>query len=73
MNLRQGQTWMCDEKYIRIVKIERLAVEYKIIKDLTTNQGTHHQVTKKEFCRLLKNGVVLAKDAMPRLKTEVGT
>jgi hypothetical protein len=59
MKLCQGQTWKLDQQYIRIALLERLAVEYKIISDLMTKEGTRHRVTKKEFCRLIKNATLL--------------
>ncbi len=59
MKLCQGQTWKLDQQYIRIALLERLAVEYKTISDLSTKEGTRHRVTKKEFCRLIKNAVLL--------------
>ncbi len=59
MKLEQGQVWKQGEAYLRIVKLERLAVEYKTMRDLLTKEGTVHQVTKKEFCRLLKSAVLI--------------
>ena len=59
MRLQQNQTWKQGDEYIRIVRLERLEVEYKVMKDLTTKEGKHHHVTKKEFCRLLKGAVLL--------------
>ena len=55
MNLRQGQLWDLGNEYVRIVVLERLAVEYKTIKSIETKAGTHHRATKKEFCALVKN------------------
>lgn len=57
--LQQGQIWKRDQQYIRITRLERLAVEYKIINDLATKQGAHHKATKKEFCFLIKNAALL--------------
>lgn len=54
LKLRQGQVWIQDGKFIRIVQLERLEVAYKIAPDLAGSEGTHHRTTKKEFCRLLK-------------------
>jgi hypothetical protein len=50
MKLRQGQLWSLGNQHVRIVGLERLAVDYKIITNLETNEGTHHHATKKEFC-----------------------
>ena len=58
MKLQQGQIWKVDDDYIRIVQLERLAVGYKRMKDLETKQGGHLMVTKKEFCKLIKKGLL---------------
>lgn len=70
MHLEQGQVWKKDAEYFRIVTWERLSIEYKAMKDLESKEGTLHQVTKKEFCRLLK-GAVLYKpeDVTPPCET----
>ena len=60
MNLQQNQVWRQGDQYIRIVGLERLRVDYKAMKDLTTKEGEHHQVSKKEFCRLLKGAVLVS-------------
>jgi hypothetical protein len=60
MKLCQGQTWKLDQQYIRIALLERLAVEYKIISNLVTKEGTLQRVTKKEFCRMIKNATLLS-------------
>ena len=62
MKLQQGQIWQVGEQFLGIVHLERLEVKYKAFRDLTTRDGTHHHVTKKEFCRLIKNAT-LVKDA----------
>lgn len=54
MKLQQGQIWKQGDEYYRIVEWARLAIEYKLMKDLEPGDGTHHTVTKKEFCRLIK-------------------
>ena len=55
--------WKRGDQYIRIVKVERLAVEYKALKNLVTKEGTMHAVTKKEFCRLLKTADLLSPES----------
>ena len=60
MKLCQGQVWKKDKEYIRIVKLERLAVEYKSMPNLGNKEGTLHQTSKKDFCRLLKQAKLLA-------------
>jgi hypothetical protein len=59
MKLQQGQVWKTGDEYLRIVELHRLEVKYKAIKDLQTREGTHHHVTKKQFCRLIKNAALL--------------
>jgi hypothetical protein len=59
MKLQQGQLWKKGDAYIRIVECERLTVTYKSIDDLSSKEGRQHHVTKKEFCRLLKDAELL--------------
>lgn len=54
MKLQQGQIWKADGEFLRVVHLERLKVGYKKLKNRETGEGTHHEATKKEFCRLLK-------------------
>jgi hypothetical protein len=61
MKLCQGQVWKKDKEYIRIVKLERLAVAYKSLPNLGNKEGTLHQTSKKDFCRLLKTATLLAR------------
>ena len=60
MKLCQGQVWKQGHEYIRIVKLERLAVAYKSMPNLGNKEGTLHQTSKKDFCRLLKQAKLLA-------------
>jgi hypothetical protein len=62
MKLGQGQVWKSGKEYIRIVKLERLAVAYKSMPNLGNKEGTLHQTSKKDFCRLLKQARLLAPD-----------
>ena len=55
MKLRQGEVWQREGEFLRVIRVERLAVEYKAMKSLAAKTGTLHKVTKKEFCRLLKS------------------
>ncbi len=59
LKLRQGQVWKRGDEFIRIVSLERLAVGYKMLKDLKTGEGTHREASKKEFCRLLKSATLV--------------
>jgi len=54
LKLCQGQVWKQGKEYIRIVRLERLEVEYKSLPDLHSKAGTRHVTSKKDFCRLLK-------------------
>lgn len=59
MKLEQGQIWKKGDDYLRIVRWARLSIEYKLMKDPVTKEGTLHQVSKKEFCRLLKGAALI--------------
>jgi hypothetical protein len=54
MKLCQGQVWKQGAEYIRIVRLERLEVEYKSMTSLAGKGGTKIVTSKKDFCRLLK-------------------
>ena len=54
MKLCQGQIWKQGAEYIRIVRLERLEVEYKSMTSLAGKEGTKIITSKKDFCRLLK-------------------
>ena len=41
-------------EFIRITRLERFEVAYKTMADLSTKEGEHHVLTKKEFCRLIR-------------------
>ena len=55
MKLCQGQVWKQGGEYIRIVRLERLEVEYKSMTSLAGKAGTKIVTSKKDFCRLLKS------------------
>ncbi|MBK1826920.1 hypothetical protein [Haloferula rosea] len=59
MRLQQGQIWQKGNDYYRIVQWARHAIEYKHMTDLETKEGTFHELSKKEFCRLLKGAKLL--------------
>ena len=59
MKLQQSQIWKQGDQYFRIVRVERLAVEYKAMRSANTKKGTHQHATKKEFCRLLKGATLM--------------
>jgi hypothetical protein len=62
MKLCQGQLWKQGDEYIRIVRLERLEVEYKSLEYPTSTAGTRHVTSKKDFCRLLKQARLLNPD-----------
>lgn len=70
MRLQQGQIWKKEENYYRIVQWARHAIEYKHMTDLETREGDFHEVTKKEFCRLLKGAELMEPEDIPELKAE---
>ena len=59
MKLQQNQIWQKGIEYYRIVQLARLEVQYKTLTDPLSGHGPHRQVTKKEFCRLIKGAVLL--------------
>ena len=65
IKLRQGQIWQSGEEFLRIVRLERLEVEYKATITPTAKKGTHHKVSKKEFCRRLKKATLLPPAEIP--------
>lgn len=54
IQLAQNQLWKKGDRYFRIVIWERLAIRYKETDSPDSEEGTFHDVTKKEFCRLIK-------------------
>jgi hypothetical protein len=65
MKLGQGQIWKQGKEYIRIVRLERLEVEYKSLLSLANKKGTLHTTSKKDFCRLLKGATLLTPKETP--------
>jgi hypothetical protein len=59
MRLQQNQVWQSGNQYIRIVRLERKCVQYKLTLDSATIAGPHAYATKKDFCRLLKGATLL--------------
>jgi hypothetical protein len=62
LRLQQDQIWKIDAGYLKIVRLERLAVGYLFFKSLTERRGVHRDATKKHFCRLIKTGSLLTPD-----------
>jgi hypothetical protein len=65
MKLQQGQVWKQGKEYIRIVRLERLEVEYKSMTSLHTKEGQKLVTSKKDFCRLLKQARLLPPQKIP--------
>ena len=59
MKLAQNQVWRQGGEYLRIVELDRREVQFKIVKNLLTREGSHHRAGKKEFCRLIKGATLL--------------
>ena len=59
MKLAQNQVYRKGGEYLRIVELDRREVQYKAVTNLLTREGTHHRVSKKEFCRLIKEATLL--------------
>lgn len=72
MKLAQNQVYQQGESYIRIVRLERLAVQYKTLPRLLTRDGEHHDVSKKAFCRLIKGARLLTHDEVREIWLEEG-
>jgi len=70
MKLCQGQVWKQGKEYIRIVRLERLEVEYKSMTNLGAKEGTRHVTSKKDFCRLLKQARLLPDKISPAPRNE---
>jgi len=54
MKLKQGQVWKKGNKYYRITEWARMTIRYKLSFTLHAPEEPVVQVSKKEFCRLLK-------------------
>lgn len=59
MKLAQNQVWRTADEYLRIVQLSRLEVTYKAMTNLLAGAGPHHHVSKKTFCRLIKDATLL--------------
>ena len=59
LQLAQNQLWKQGDRYFRIVIWERLAIQYKETDSSDGEEGSIHDVTKKEFCRLIKGAELI--------------
>jgi len=73
VKLAQNQVWKRGDEYLRIVRLERLEVQYKAIRNLLSGEGTHHHVSKKDFSRLLKGATLLTQDEVREIWVGGGT
>ena len=60
--LSQNQVYRKGDEFIRIVELDRREVQYKAVRNLLTREGSHHRVSKKEFCRLIKSATLLTQE-----------
>ena len=67
IKLAQNQVWKQESTYIRIIQLERLEVRYKAIENLLSAAGTHHHVSKKDFCQLIKGATLLRQEEVRQI------
>jgi hypothetical protein len=65
IKLRQAQVWKVGSDYFRIVKLERLVVDYKSTPTHNAKEGIHVRTSKKEFCRLIKDAELVQSPKTP--------
>lgn len=58
MRLKQGQIWMKGTESYRITEWARMTIQYKYAKDHDCEESEVIEVSKKEFCRLIKGAVL---------------
>jgi hypothetical protein len=73
MKLQQGQIWNDGAVYFQVVHLERLEVKYKSFQNLASRKGTHHHVSKKEFCRLVKHAILLTPAEVQQARAQTDT
>ncbi|NCD32229.1 MAG: hypothetical protein EOL87_02305 [Spartobacteria bacterium] len=59
MKIQQDQIWKKGDCYYRIVEWARLSIKYKMKRSQAGVEGATKEVTKKEFCRLIKDAELL--------------
>ena len=62
MKLQQGQIWQKGNNYYRITEWSRMIIQYKHSHNLNLKEGKVVEVSKKEFCRLIKGGSLIDPD-----------
>ena len=65
MKFQQGQVWKTDDRFLSIVRLERLSVDFKSMTNLDGAEGAHQHATKKEFCRLIKGAELQSGEGSP--------
>ncbi len=65
LRLQQGQVWQKGQAFLRITRLERLAVEYKAGGSADAKGGPLQTATKKEFCRLIKGASLVVSGDQP--------
>ena len=59
MKLQQGQIWQKGSNYYRITEWSRMIIQYKHTQRLDRKEGEVIEVSKKEFCRLIKGATLV--------------
>ena len=67
MRLHQNEVYQQGDEYFRIVYLERLKVRYKIVGPLIAGEGEQCEVSKKEFCRLIKGATLLSQEQVDEI------
>ena len=62
MKLQQGQIWQKGNNYYRITEWSRMIIQYKHTDDPNLKEGEVIEISKKEFCRLIKGGTLIDPD-----------
>ena len=58
IKLKQGQIWKRGNEYFRITEWSRMFIQYKLSYSLHGSEETMVEVTKKEFCQIIKGAVL---------------
>jgi hypothetical protein len=70
MRLYQDQLYRKGDHYLRITRLDRYEVEYKVTEGDPKGQGKLAVLPKKPFCRLLKDMVLVSPQQAPASKPE---
>ena len=72
VRLKQGQVWKLGDQYFRIIEWARLSIQYKVGPAPMTRGGRTFQVTKKEFCNLIRGATLVVPESLPAATDAVG-